>query len=330
MLDLYGLGNALVDTDVEIDDKFLSDEGLTKSQMTLVDSARMADLERKLDDRPMHKCSGGSAANTVFAAQAFGLSTHYTCRLADDENGRHFSQEMQNAGIKTSPISEAASATRRSGQCLVMVSPDAQRTMCTDLGVSSELGQDLLDIEALRSTRSLYLEGYLSSAEQSSKTAAYCHRVAKDSGAKVAITLSDVSMITFCKDGLMAMLGDGVHTLFCNADEALAWSKTDRLDVAIAELSDIAQELYITLSADGAQAVTREGSWRAPGEVVVPLDTNGAGDIFAGACLAARLQGASALDAAKFANRAAAKIIMQFGARLPSINDYRSLMTETR
>ena len=127
----------------------------------------------------------------------------------------------------------------------------------------------------------------------------------------------------------MAMLGDGVHTLFCNADEALVWSKTDRLDVAIAELSDIAQELHY-LSADGAQAVTWEGSWRAPGEVVVPLDTNGAGDIFAGACLVARLQGASALDAAKFANRAAAKIIMQFGARLLSINDYRSLMTETR
>lgn len=327
MLDLYGLGNALVDTDVEIDDKFLSDEGLAKGQMTLVDSARMADLVRNLNDRPMHKCSGGSAANTVFAAQAFGLSTHYTCRLADDENGRHFSHEMQNAGINTSPISEAASDTRRTGQCLVLVSPDAQRTMCTNLGVSSELVQDIVDVDALRSARSLYLEGYLSSAEQSSKTAAYCHRIAKDAGTKVAMTLSDVSMITLCKDGLIAMLGDGVHTLFCNAEEALAWSKTDRLDVAIAELSDIAQELYITLSADGAQAITRDGSWRAPGEAAIPLDTNGAGDMFAGACLAARLQGGSALDAAKFANRAAAKVITQFGARLPSVDDYRNLMT---
>ena len=326
MLDLYGLGNALVDTDVEIDDVFLSDEGLAKGQMTLVDSSRMANLVSKLGSRPMRKCSGGSAANTVFAAQAFGLSTSYTCRLADDENGRHFSTEMQNAGITTSSISETASENRRSGQCLVLISPDAQRTMCTDLGVSSELGKDIVDIEALRGARSLYIEGYLSSAEQSSQTAVYCHQIAKDAGTLVALTLSDVSMITFCKEGLTAMLGDGVHTLFCNAEEALAWSKTDRLDVAIAELSDIAQELYVTLGASGAQAVTREGSWRAPGEVVAPLDTNGAGDIFAGACLAARLQGASPRDAAAFANRAAAKIITQFGARLPRVDDYKSLM----
>ena len=326
MLDLYGLGNALVDTDVEVDDVFLSDEGLAKGQMTLVDSSRMANLVSKLGSRPMRKCSGGSAANTVFAAQAFGLSTGYTCRLADDENGRHFSTEMQNAGITTSSISETASENRRSGQCLVLISPDAQRTMCTDLGVSSELGKDIVDIEALRGARSLYIEGYLSSAEQSSQTAAYCHQIAKDAGTLVALTLSDVSMITFCKEGLTAMLGDGVHTLFCNAEEALAWSKTDRLDVAIAELSDIAQELYVTLGASGAQAVTREGAWRAPGEVVAPLDTNGAGDIFAGACLAARLQGASPIDAATFANRAAAKIITQFGARLPRVDDYKSLM----
>ena len=326
MLDLFGLGNALVDTDVEIDDEFLSDEGLAKGQMTLVDSSRMASLVSKLENRTMRKCSGGSAANTVFAAQAFGLSTSYTCRLADDENGRHFSTEMQNAGIATSPISETASENRRSGQCLVMVSSDAQRTMCTDLGVSSELGKDIVDIEALRSARSLYIEGYLSSAEQSSQTAVYCHQIAKDAGTLVALTLSDVSMITFCKEGLTAMLGDGVHTLFCNAEEALAWSKTDRLDVAIAELSDIAEELYVTLGASGAQAVAREGSWRAPGEVVTPLDTNGAGDIFAGACLAARLQGASPRDAATFANRAAAKIITQFGARLPNVDSYKGLM----
>jgi sugar/nucleoside kinase (ribokinase family) len=327
MLDLYGLGNAIVDTDVQIDDDFLSDEGLAKGQMTLVDSSRMANLVSKLESRPMRKCSGGSAANTVFAAQAFGLSTRYTCRLADDENGRHFSNEMQNAGVATSSISETASENRRSGQCLVMISPDAQRTMCTDLGVSSELGREIVDVDALRSARSLYIEGYLSAGEQSIQTAAYCQQIAKDAGTLVALTLSDVSMITFCKDGLKTMLGDGVHTLFCNAQEALAWSKTDRLDVAIAELSDIAQELYVTLGASGAQAVTQAGSWRASGEVVTPLDTNGAGDIFAGACLAARLQGASPRDAATFANRAAAKIITQFGARLPSVDDYKRLMT---
>ena len=328
MVDLYGVGNAVVDADVEVGMEFLSNEDLAVGQMTLVDSPRMADLVGKLEHLPMRRASGGSAANTIFAAQALGLSTTYTCKLADDVNGKYFLADMQAAGIDNSEISEASTDRRRSGQCLVMITPDAQRTMCTDLGVSNEITRNLVNTDALASARCLYIEGYLSSSEYNSRTAIYCHELARTTDTQVALTLSDVSMVTFCRPTLEAMLGEGVDTLFCNADEAMAWAGTDSLGVAIKELRDIAKELYVTLGADGAQVVSAEGSWQIGTAKVRPIDTNGAGDLFAGACLAARLQGASAADAAKFANCAAARVITQFGARLPSIADYKNLKSE--
>ena len=290
--------------------------------MTLIDSARMTQLVDRLGERTMRRCSGGSAANTIYAAQAFGLNTGYACQLADDENGRHFFREMQDAGIVTSQIS-ATNEEQRSGQCLVLITPDAQRTMCTDLGVSKDFSYALVNESDLCSSKCLYIEGYLSASKLSSQSGR-CAALANASSTRVALTLSDISMIEFCRDGLTAIMGNGVDTLFCNADEATAWAKTDRIDIAINELKDIAKELYVTLGSQGAEVCNLEGRWQVGGESVVAVDTNGAGDM-AGACLAARLQGAKAIDAARFANRAAARVITQFGARLPSLTDYQLL-----
>jgi len=325
MLDLYGIGNALVDTDVEVDDGFLSSAALAKGHMTLVDSEQMSELVGKLSEQPMNKASGGSAANTIFAAQAFGLSTAYTCRLTDDDNGQHFNREMRAAGIQISALSETAQEGRRSGQCLVMITPDGQRTMCTDLGVSSDLEPSQVDPALLESAKMLYVEGYLASSQHSVATAVNGYQIARTTDTKVALTLSDVSMVSFFRDGLTAILGDGIDTLFCNAEEALAWANTDRLDIAIQELTDIAKEVYVTLGPQGARVVSSSGKTDVTGESRQPLDTNGAGDMFSGACLAARLQGAEPEDAARFANHAAAQVIMQFGARLPKLEDYHAL-----
>ncbi len=325
MLDLYGIGNAIVDTDVEVDDGFLSEAGVAKGHMTLVDSAQMADLADKLKHLPMNRASGGSAANTIFAAQAFGLTTAYTCRLADDENGKHFDAEMRAAGIQISALSEAAADGRRSGQCLVLVTPDGQRTMCTDLGVSSDLEPSQINSTLLETAKVLYVEGYLASSERSVATAVNGCQVARGADKQIALTLSDVSMVSFFRDGLTAILGNGIDILFCNAEEALAWANTDRLDVAISELSDIAKEVYVTLGAQGARVVSRSGIADVAGDPRTPIDTNGAGDMFSGACLAARLRGALPEDSARFANHAAGQVIMQFGARLPSLEDYLTL-----
>ena len=152
-----------------------------------------------------------------------------------------------------------------------------------------------------------------------------CREICEASGIKVAISLSDPSMVEFCRDGLEQMLGNGIDQLFCNEEEALAWAGTDRIDVAIAELKDIAPELYVTLGAQGSVAVDRGVQHHADGVPVKPIDTNGAGDMYAGACIAARVQGASGYDAARFANHCAAELVTRYGARLGSVTDYRNL-----
>jgi fructokinase len=323
MLDIYSIGNAIVDVDVSVDETFLHAQELPKGQMTLVDSQRMTELSKLLNDKNKYRKSGGSAANTIFAATGFGLNTGYACRLANDVNGNFFFNEMAAANIQTSAIDTLSD--ENSGQCLVMITNDAQRTMCTDLGISSNVTLKEVNNALLRKAKTLYIEGYLSSSPVSTASAIKCREVARSYNIMTAITLSDVAMISFFRDQLTSIIGNGVTTIFCNAEEALSWAETDRLDIAINELKDIAPELYITLGQDGAQVVTSARSRHVECPSVKPVDTNGAGDIFAGACLAARAQGASEQDAARFANHAAANLIQMFGARLPSLTAYADL-----
>jgi fructokinase len=325
MYDIYGIGNAIVDVDITVADDFLQSQELPKGQMTLVDSQQINSLVEMLGDRPMNRKSGGSAANTIFAANGFGLTTGYACRLGDDVNGNYFFNEMSEANIQTSAID--TQSNEGSGQCLVMITDDAQRTMCTDLGISSNVTMSEVDQDGLSRAKMLYIEGYLSSSPVSSASAIKCHEIAREKGIQTAITLSDVAMVSFFRDSMTSIIGNGVDTLFCNAEEALSWAQTDRLDIAINELKDIAPELYITLGSDGAQVVTSNASTNIPGIPVKAIDTNGAGDIYAGACLAARRQGANPQNAARFANHAAAHLIQLFGARLASVQAYADLKT---
>ena len=326
MTQIFGLGNAIVDVEVNVEDSFLADQGLPKGQMTLVDSQQVSALTAALDGSSMQRCSGGSAANTIFAAQGFGLQTSYTCKVADDINGHYFLDEMGSAGIGLNPTCLSTEAGASSGQCLVMISNDAERTMCTDLGISATLAASDLHEQALATAEVFYVEGYLSSSENATEAAELAHGIALTHKVKTAVSLSDISMVTIFKANLQRILGNGVHSLFCNEEEALAWASTDRLDVAISELKDIAEEVFVTVGARGSVIIDGQGRRQeSPGHAVTPIDTNGAGDIYAGACLAARCQGADAVDAAKFANHAAAYLITQYGARLKTLQAYAEL-----
>lgn len=326
MYDVFGLGNALVDTEVNVDDTFLRDQQIAKGHMTLIDSVRMTELADALADEQQTRCSGGSAANTIYAAQAFGLKTGYTCKVAADETGDFFINDLRHAGIDVNASARAAEG--RSGQCFIMITPDAERTMNTDLGISSQLAVTDIPDDALKTSRSYYVEGYLSSSPDSTAAAIHCREIAEQAGVDVAITLSDPSMVEFFREPLEAMLGNGVTRIFCNEEEALTWAKTDRLEIAIAEIKDIAPEVYVTLSAKGSIAVTGHQQRHAPGESVKAVDTTGAGDIYAGAVLAARTRGAEPHEAARFANHCAAHIVTRYGARLGSVDEYRTLQTE--
>ncbi|MEM9621289.1 MAG: adenosine kinase [Pseudomonadota bacterium] len=325
MYDVFGLGNALVDTEVAVNDRFLQTQQIAKGLMTLVDSERMAELTHELADQPMQRFSGGSGANTIFSVQGFGLRAGYTCKVAQDAVGDFFINELSAAGIDVN--ANAQTDEGRSGQCLIMVTDDAERTMNTDLGISVQLSSLDVPDQALRQSTYCYVEGYLSASEPSAAAAIHCREVAEQAGVKVSLSLSDPSMVELFRDALSTMLGNGVDQVFCNEEEALAWAKTDRLDIAMSELRDIAPEVYITLGAQGSVAVTNHTQHQAPGLSVKAVDTTGAGDIYAGAVLAARLQGAEPLQAAKFANYCAGHIVTLHGARLKSIAEYQKLQT---
>lgn len=330
MYDVYGLGNALVDLEYRVEDGFLRRHGIAKGHMTLVDEQRLNALVADLTDYQPERMSGGSAANSMIAVQGFGGRTFYSCRLADDEVGGYFLGDLRAAGIDTNANAARSDGPGRSGRCLVLVTPDAERSMNTFLGISTELGPAELDQEALARARYFYCEGYLSSSPASLAAAIACRELAESAGVKTAISLSDPSMVEFFRDNLTGILGNGVDHLFCNEEEALSWARTDRLDIAVSELKDIGRFLNVTLGKRGSLAVTPHEQSLVPGYEVRAVDTNGAGDMYAGACLYGWCAGMGPAEAAAFGNFAAGQLVQAYGARLRRLDDYRNTLAAFR
>jgi sugar/nucleoside kinase (ribokinase family) len=328
MFDVYGLGNALVDMEYRIEDGFLHSHSIAKGHMTLVEEEHLDALVEDLAEYTPERMSGGSAANTIIAVQGFGARTFYSCKLADDETGDYFLDDLGAAGVATNPNARgpAHNGLGKSGRCLVLVTPDAERSMNTFLGISSQLSVAEIDEQALAQARYYYVEGYLSSGPESMAAAVECRELAERSGVKTAVSLSDPSMVEFFRDEMQKILGNGVDHLFCNEEEALAWAKTDRLDIAVRELKDIAKSLNITLGSRGSLVVNAHAEHTAPGYPVDAVDTNGAGDIYAGACLFGWCADMSAEQAAAFGNFAAATLVQKYGARLKEVTDYQGVL----
>lgn len=325
--DVYGIGNALVDAEYAVGETFLRDQGIAKGHMTLVSESEIEALTASLDGRMARRMSGGSAANTVFAVQGFGGRGFYSGRVSDDETGEHFLGDLRTAGIETVGH---RSIGGKSGRCLTLITADAERSMTTFLGVSATLSPDDVDEAAVSASRFLYIEGYLASAESGRAAAVFAREVAESAGANTSLSLADPSMVTGFRNGLEDMLGNGVTHLFCNEEEALTWAGTDRLDIAVAELGDIAPFVNITLGARGSLAVARGTREHVLGMSVHAVDTTGAGDIYAGAVLHARNGAADAKEAARFGNFAAAELVAKHGARLPDLAAYAALKRRYR
>jgi len=326
--DVYGLGNALVDMEYSVDDGFLHLHQVDKGHMTLVEETRIDLLLSHLQDLEPTRTSGGSAANSLIAAQAFGARTFYSCKVAADDTGRYFLDDLRRIGVSTNPHPREVDG--KSGRCLVLITPDAERSMSTFLGISSQLGATEINVEALRQSRYLYIEGFLSSSPAACAAALQCREIAASAGVRTVMTLSDASMVAYFRDALTTLLGNGVEHLFCNEEEALDWARTDRLDVAVNELKDVARSVNVTLGARGSLVANGRRRKEVPGFPVTPVDTNGAGDIYAGACLAAWASGIPADVAARFGNFAAAHLVTRYGARLATVDDYRSLLRRFR
>lgn len=320
--DVYALGSALLDLEYRVDEGFLRKHGLTKGHMALTEEARLDALLEDLADCQAERTSGGSAANTAVAVQGFGRQAHFSCKVADDPSGRWFLKDLADFGVRAKVASQSVG---KSGRCLVLVTEDAERTMNTCLGVANQLSAEDIDEPALAEARFFYAEGYLSVAPEGLETACHCRQLAEASGVATAVSMSDPSVVQLFRGGLEQLLGNGVDCLFCNEQEALAWARSDRLDLAVAELKDIARSCNITLGARGSLSVLNGRTTQVSGFPVAARDSNGAGDIYAGACLYGWCQDMAPAQAASFGNFAASVLVQRYGARLKRKADYRQV-----
>lgn len=314
--DVYGIGAALVDTEIEVEDSFLQDCNIDKGQMTLVDEARQQELMLLLKGHLVasKKASGGSAANTIIANSYFGGNSYYSCKVANDEMGDFYLNDLKEAGVDSNFAGERGEGI--TGKCLVMISPDAERSMNTFLGISETLCEKNLNLDALSNSAYMYMEGYLVTSDTGRAAAIAARQHAEKNQVKTAISLSDPGMVQFFKDGLIEMIGEKVDLLFCNKEEALGWAETDDLDTAIAAIKQIANTFAITLGAEGALVFDGQQSFEIAPHNVKAIDTNGAGDSFAGAFLYGLTQGWDFAKAGKLASLTSATVVTQYGPRL--------------
>jgi len=313
--DIYAIGNALVDSEYEVSDALLQSMGVDKRHMTLIDTPRRAELLHHVKAITPRQTGGGSAGNTVVALAQLGGKAFYSCKVAHDDLGDFYVKDLQARGVDTN-LNHTRAQDGQTGSCMVLVTPDAERSMCTFLGVSAELDDQALHPHDIAKSKIYYMEGYLAASPTGLSAALQGRKIAKDAGVALALTLSDVSMIQFCKAGLDAMLGEGVDYLFCNQEEAQVWCGSEDLNVVKNKLQNLAKIVCLTRGPDGSEIITAEQTWHVPADKVKAIDTNGAGDMFAGAFLYAISRGYSPDKAANLGNHAAAAVVSQHGNRL--------------
>jgi len=315
--DVYGIGAALVDTEVEVSDAFLASAQIDKGVMTLVDEARQSELLAALASENTHmlrKC-GGSVCNSVVAASSLGAKTFFSGKVADDADGQLYINDLQDAGVAFHSAGQESGIT---GKCLVMVTEDAERTMNTFLGASEALSSREIDQAALVDSEWFYVEGYLVTDEARTQATKAAVETAKANNVKVAISLSDPFVVAVFGDALRQVIGGGVDLIFCNKDEAMAFTGTESLEAAAESLKQVTKTFAITDGANGAITFDGHTMNQSKGVEARAIDTNGAGDMFAGAFLYAITSGKGYAWAAGLANDCAARVVAQFGPRLES------------
>lgn len=322
---VYGMGNALVDMEFEVTPELLTRLNIDKGVMTLMDEAQQSHVVEQLPP-PCKQACGGSAANTMVAISQLGGKGFYSCKVANDESGAFYLQDLLDCGLDTN-LGQDNRPEGITGKCLVLVTPDADRTMNTFLGITGDLSTDELDYEALQDSDYLYIEGYLVSSPVARQGAIAAKKIAQEAGVKVAFSLSDANMVNFFRDGIDEIIGDGVDLLFANEDEALKMANTQELQGAIDYFKTIAKTFAITLGKKGSVIFDGEQLLEIPPYPVTAIDTVGAGDMYAGCILYGITHGLDWFSAGKLASLASAKLVTNFGPRLTT-EELQSILQE--
>jgi sugar/nucleoside kinase (ribokinase family) len=326
--DVYGLGNALLDIECEVELQVLADLGIDKGVMTLLDEASQNKILNHLGNCATKRTCGGSGANTIVAISQFGGKSFYSCKVANDEPGEYYLKDLLDCGVDTN-LKIHPPAAGITGKCLVFVTPDADRSMNTFLGISSDLSEVELVPEAIANSTYTYIEGYLVTSETSKKSAIKAREIATNAGQKVALTLSDQNMAKFFKPGLLEMIGTGVDLLFANDSEAFELAGTQDLTMAIEYLKTISKTFALTLGAKGSVIFDGQTLIEIAPFPVKAIDTVGAGDMYAGGVLYGITNGMDWATAGKLGSMASAQLVTIPGARMATV-DLQSLLKKVK
>lgn len=320
--DVLGIGNAIVDVIAETSDDFIAARKLDKGAMRLIDESEAKTLYDAMG--PGIEVSGGSAANTIAGVAALGGRACFIGRVRDDELGDVFAHDIRAQGVSfTSPAATAGPLTAR---CLVLVTPDAQRTMNTYLGACIDLKAADVDRKAVASAKAVYLEGYLWDAPEGPQIFAAAAEAAADAGREVAMTLSDPFCVDRHRDAFLAFIRERVDILFANEHEIMSLYLSGTFDEAARKASEDVRIAALTRSEKGSVIVSGSGRTVVPAHPTKVVDTTGAGDLYAAGFLYGYATGASLERAARIGSVCAAEIISHIGAR-PRAN-LRTLIAE--
>lgn len=310
--DVVGIGNALVDVIAHAPDEFVDDHGLVKGSMDLVDTDRAVQLYQALGSAV--EMSGGSAANTMCGVASFGGRAAYIGKVTDDELGQVFGHDLLAVGVQFRPGGHRNEVP--TGRCIIVVTPDAERTMNTFLGASSLLGVDDVDDAAVAAGKLLYMEGYLFDRGEAKAAFRHAAGVAHEAGGMVSLTLSDSFCVARHRHDFRDLVSDEVDLLFGNDAELMSLYETDTFDEAIAELRRHCEFAAITTGAAGSVIVTGDDVIEVQAQPVRRVvDTTGAGDLYAAGFLYGVTTGRPLPECGRLGSIAASEVISHVGPR---------------
>lgn len=311
-LDVVGIGNAIVDVLAHADDGFLKHHGLNKGTMALVDETRAELLYGAMG--PGVECSGGSAANTIAGLASLGAKAAFVGKVRDDQLGRVFAHDIRAVGVHfdTRPANGGAATAR----CLILVTPDAQRTMNTFLGAAQHLGPEDIDEKRIGDARITYLEGYLWDPPRAKEAFRKAMAAAHKAGRKVALSLSDPFCVDRWRDEFRHLVAGEVDILFANEAEITSLYQTDDFDDALQQVRHKVELAVLTRSERGSVIVAGDEVHVIDAERVAKVvDTTGAGDLYAAGFLYGLTQGKDLHACGRIAAICAAEVIAHVGAR---------------
>ena len=320
-LDVYALGNALVDIRVQVQDSMFTELGLEKGNRYLTERDRQEEILQmllgsdSLDSArkagKLQTAAGGSAANTVHGISQLGGRAGFCGKVANDSLGALYAAHMLQSGVVFNEKPEQG----MTGTCVVLVSEDAQRTMLTCLGVSGEIGYEDVDEELLKHSSYIYLEGYLFESERTVQTLLQAVAVARKNGVRIALTASDVFCIDRHRDLFLQLIQNDVDLLFANAREARALSRTDNNEAALRVLSGWCENVAVTDGEHGSMVSFNGEVTKITPHIVSAVDTTGAGDAYAAGLLYGITSGRTVRESGTIASFFSAKVVAQIGPR---------------